>query len=104
MASSSKIKGAPLAESSREPTPVHTPPENLVFLVPEGDVGNVDLDNIFKRLAAQSSKEFAKSGSREYRTVIVRFERDAMDLPSFDEIVPKGTQVSSIPFFSTLQD
>jgi hypothetical protein len=89
--SSSRLKNTILPELSRDPSPV--PPENLVFLVPDADVNSFELDRLFQDLASRSAKEFVSSGSREYRTVIVRFERDALDLPSFEEILPRGNQV-----------
>ncbi|KAF9060905.1 hypothetical protein BDP27DRAFT_1370130 [Rhodocollybia butyracea] len=92
MASGSKGKVTVPLESSREPTPTPAPPENLVFLVPDEDVDSLDLDGLFQDLASRSSKEFVASGSTEYRTVIVHFERDALDLPSFKEILPRGNQ------------
>ncbi|KAF9059194.1 hypothetical protein BDP27DRAFT_1371753, partial [Rhodocollybia butyracea] len=92
VASSSRLKNTAPLEPSREPTPAPVPPENLVFLVPDEDVDSLDLDSLFQRLASRSSKEFVAPGSTEYRTVIVRFERDALDLPSFEEILPRGNQ------------
>ncbi|KAF9065698.1 hypothetical protein BDP27DRAFT_1424566 [Rhodocollybia butyracea] len=92
MASGSKGKVTVPLESSCEPTPAPAPPENLVFLVPDEDVDSLDLDGLFQDLASRSLKEFVASGSTEYRTVIVHFKRDALDLPSFEEILPPGNQ------------
>lgn len=98
--SSSRLKNTILPELSRDPSPI--PPENLVFLVPDADVNSFELNSLFQDLASCSAKEFVSSGSKEYRTVIVRFERDALDLPSFEEILPRGNQVRLSPFSHNL--